>query len=98
MLKNSTADVLDRVAAGAAVAITRHDKPRAILVSIEHYERMAGSESNLLNELQEEYRGVLEKMQSPEQKATAKRLFQATPEELGAAAVRAAHKNGKYRK
>jgi prevent-host-death family protein len=96
-LKNSAADVLDQVAAHGAVAITKHDKPRAVLVSIEQYERMMGAESNLVNELQAEYRGMLEKMQEPEQKAAAEHLFKATPEELGAAAVRGARRKGKYR-
>lgn len=96
-LKNSTADILDRVAAQGAVAITRHDKPRAVLVSIEQYERMTGGESDWLADLHEEYRGMLDKMQEPKQKAAAKRLFEATPEELGAAAVRAARRNAKYR-
>lgn len=91
-LKNSTADVLDRVATQGAVAITRHDKPRAVLVSIEQYDRLIGAESNLLNELHEEYRGMLDEMQKPEQKAAAKRAFNATPEELGRAAVAAALK------
>jgi|GEM_PF-671268 len=92
MLKNSTADVLDQVAAQGAVAITRHDKPRAILLSVEQYERLTGAESNLLDELYEEYSGLLEEMQSPEQKAAAKRAFNATPEELGKAAVAAARR------
>ncbi len=91
-LKNSTADVLDQVVTQGAVAIMRHDKPRAVLVSIEQYERMTSVENSLLNELQAEYRGMLEKMQEPEQKAAAKRLFEATPEELGAAAVRGAQR------
>jgi prevent-host-death family protein len=93
ILKNSTADVLDQVAVQGAVAITKHDKPRAVLLSIEHYERLTGAKSNLLNELQAEYRSVQEKMQEPAQKAAAKRLFEATPEELGAAAVWAAQQN-----
>jgi len=91
-LKNSTADVLDLVANRGAVAITRHDKPRAVLLSVEQYERMTGSEGNLLKELHEEYRGMLEKMQEPEQKAAAARAFNATPEELGQAAVAAARR------
>jgi prevent-host-death family protein len=92
VLKNSTADVLDQVAAQGAVAITRHDKPRAVLLSIEHYERLTGAKSNLLSELHAEYRGVLEKMQEPAQKAAAKRAFNATPEELGRAALAAARR------
>ncbi len=89
-LKNSTADVLDQVTALGAVAITKHDKPRAVLISIENYEQMMGVESHWLTELHEEYRGMLEKMQEPEQKAAAERAFNATPEELGKAAVAAA--------
>jgi antitoxin Phd len=92
MLKNSTADVLDQVAAEGAVAITRHDKPRAVLLSIEQYERLTGADSDWLNELHEEYRGMLEEMQKPEQKAAAKRAFNASPEELGKAAVAAARR------
>jgi len=96
-LKNSTADVLDQVIAEGAVAITRHDKPRAVLLSIEQYERMTGEDAGWLTSLQEECRDMLDKMQEPEQKAAAKRLFEATPEELGAAAVRAAKRKGSYR-
>ena len=89
-LKQSTADVLDQVNAGKAVAITRHDKPRAILLSIEKYLELTGGTGDWLAELHEEYRGMLERMQDPAQKAAAKRAFNATPEELGKAAVAAA--------
>ncbi len=91
-LKNFTADVLERVTSRQAVAITRHDKPRAILLSIEQYEELTGGEGNLLAELKEQYRGMLDEMQSPEQKAGALRVFEATPEELGAAALRGAQR------
>lgn len=91
-LKHSTADVLDQVSAGKAFAITRHDKPRAVLISLEHYKELTHSESDWLADLHAEYRGVLDEMQSPEQKAAARRLFEATPEELGAAAVRGAQR------
>ena len=91
-LKNSTADVIEQVASKRAMAITRHDKPRAVLVSIEEYEALTGQEPEYLAGLMEKYRGMLDRMQEPEQKAAAERLFQATPEELGAAAVWAAQK------
>lgn len=91
-LKHSTADVLDQVSAGKAVAITRHDKPRAVLISLEQYKELTGNQSGWLEDLQTEYRGMLDRMQSPEQKAAALRLFEATPEELGAAAVRGAQR------
>jgi prevent-host-death family protein len=94
-LKNSTADILDQVTTQGAVAITRHNKPRAVLIPIEMYEQLTGGEASWLSELQAEYRGVLEDMQDPKQKEGAKRLFEATPEELGAAAVRGAQRNAK---
>lgn len=96
-LKNSAADVLDQVAAQGAVTITRHDKPRAVLLSIEEYERLTNGEGDWLAELHQEYQGVLEQMQDPAQKAAAERAFNATPEELGAAAVRGAQRKSTYR-
>ena len=89
-LKHSTADVLDQVSAGKAVAITRHDKPRAVLISLDQYKELTGSQSGWLEDLQAEYRGMLDRMQEPEQKAAARRAFNATPEEMGKAAVAAA--------
>lgn len=91
-LKNATADVFEQVAARRAVAITRHDKPRAVLLSVEQYEALAGQRPSWLEELHEKYRGMLERMQGPEQRAAAERAFNATPEELGEAALWAAQR------
>ncbi|MCC5790648.1 MAG: type II toxin-antitoxin system Phd/YefM family antitoxin [Opitutales bacterium] len=97
-LKNSAADVLDQVVAHGAITITRHDKPRAVMLSIEEYERLtAGEEGDWLAEMHKEYQGMLEKMQEPAQKEAAKRLFAATPEELGEAAVRGAQRKNNYK-
>ena len=94
-LKNTTADVLDRVIREGAVAITRHDKPQAILISLEEYLAHTGQgDDSWLTELREECQTMLEEMQSPEQKAAADKLFTATSEELGAAAVRGAQNKG----
>lgn len=89
-LKNSTADVIDQLGARGAVAITRHDKPRAVLLSIAEYEALTRQEPDYMAGLMEKYRGMLDRMQGPEQRAAAERAFNATPEELGAAAVWAA--------
>jgi antitoxin Phd len=90
-LKNATADVFEQVAARRAVAITRHEKPRAVLLSVEQYEALTGQQNpDWLEKLHEEYRGMLDRMQGPEQRAAAERAFNATPEELGEAAVWAA--------
>jgi prevent-host-death family protein len=89
-LKTSTSDVFDLLAKDQAVVIHRHEKPRAVLVSVERYESLVGKESDLLADLMDEYKSMLVDMQSPEQKAAAIRAFNATPEELGKAAVLAA--------
>jgi prevent-host-death family protein len=94
-LKNATADVFDQVAAKQAVAITRHEKPRAVLLSVEQYEALTGQRPDWLEQLHEEYRGMLDRMQGPEQRAIADKLFQATPQELGEAALRAAQQEAK---
>lgn len=86
-LKNATADVFDQVAARRAVAITRHDKPRAILLSLEQYQALIGDQPDWLEALHAEYRGMLDQMQGPEQRAGAEKLFSATTEELGEAAL-----------
>jgi len=86
-LKNYTADVLEQVSKHGAVAITRHDKPRAVLIPIELYEQLTGGGDDWLAELKMEYMGLLEEMQDPVQKAGAERAFNATPEELSRAAV-----------
>ena len=95
-LKNATADVFEQVAAHRAVAITRHDKPRAVLLSIDQYEALIAQHNPpWLEKLHEEYGGLLDRMQGPEQRAAAERAFNATPEELGEAAVSAARRNKK---
>ena len=95
-LKNTTADVFEQVAARRAVAITRHDKPRAVLLSVEQYEALTGQQNpDWLEKLHEDYRGMLDRMQGPEQRAAAEKLFKATPEELGEAALWAAQQKAK---
>jgi prevent-host-death family protein len=94
-LKNATADVFEQVAARRAVAITRHDKTRAVLLSVEQYEALTGQRPDWLEQLHEEYQGMLDRMQGPEQRAAADKLFSATPEELGEAALWAAQQKAK---
>ena len=97
-LKNATADDFEQVAARRAVAITRHDKPGAVLLSVEQYEAMTGQQNPVwLEKLHEEYRGLLDCMQRPEQRTAAERAFNATPEELGEAALWAAQQKAKHK-
>lgn len=97
-LKNATADVFEKVSARRAVAITRHDKPRAVLLSVEQYEALTGNRPDLLEDLHAKYRRMLDAMQGPEQRAAAERLFLATPEELGEAALSGAQRRARGKK
>jgi antitoxin Phd len=83
-LKNSTADVFDQVSKTGAVAITRHDKPRAVLLTVDQYAALTQSALPGLDGLKREYEQMLDDMQKPEQREAARRAFNATPEELGA--------------
>lgn len=89
-LKTATADVFDLLASEKAIAIHRHDKPRGVLLSLEQYESLAEHQPTWLKEIEADCQAMFEAMQSPEQKEAALFLMRATPEELGAAAVRGA--------
>lgn len=87
-LKNKTADVFDLVASSRAVAIHRNGKPRAVLLSMEEYAALnTGEDPAWLAQVKEESLRMFDAMQTPEHKAAVERLFNATPEELGEAAV-----------
>lgn len=91
-LKNATADILDRVTTQGAMVLTRHNKPRAVLLPIEQYEQLLGGEDDWLADLKVECQDMLKCMQDPKQKAAALKAFNATPEELGRAAVAGARR------
>lgn len=95
-LKNSTADVLDQVIRKGPVSITRHNKPKAVLMPLELFEQLTGGEEPWLADLRKEYQVMLEEMQDPAQKEGAERAFHATPEELSRVAVEAAQRNKRF--
>ena len=49
--KNTFGELLDRVAASGAVAITRHDTPKAVLLSYEEFESLSSARSETLDAL-----------------------------------------------
>jgi antitoxin Phd len=89
-MKNRFGWVLDEVAQGKAVVVTKHDGPRAVLVSIEEYESLVGSSEDDLDALTEEFDALLVSMQTPEAASSMAVAFDASPEELGRGAVAAA--------
>lgn len=89
-VKNAFGTMLDRVASGGPVAITRHDAPRAVLVSFEEFQSLARSRMHALDALDAEFDGLLDRMQTEKAKKGMAAAFEAAPAVLGRAAVKAA--------
>jgi antitoxin Phd len=85
-LKNEFGAVLEEAARGA-VAITRHDAPKAVLVSYEEFRALVNGRSQSLSELDAEFDALLDRMQSPKAKKGVEAAFHASPAELGRAAA-----------
>ena len=94
-VKNAFGTMLDRVAAGGAVAITRHDAPRAVLVSYEEFQSLARSRATSLEALDAEFDDLLDRMQTPKAKKGVAAAFDAPPSALGRAAIKANKPVGK---
>jgi antitoxin Phd len=89
-LKNEFGTVFEQAALGGAVVITKHNTPRAVLLSYAEFEALTESATPALNDLSERFDELLATMQTPKAKAGVAAAFDATPEELGTAAVKAA--------
>jgi prevent-host-death family protein len=97
-VKNEFGTILDKATRDGAVAITRHDTPRAVLLSYEEFESLAHARSRNLDSLSNEFDEMLETMQRPKAKKAMKAAFDAPLAELGRSAVKAAAKNVLTRK
>jgi prevent-host-death family protein len=94
--KNEFAAVFEQAAVGGAVAITKHNTPKAVLLSYAEFEALTAASTPALDELTERFDALLEGMQTPKSKDAMATAFDATPEQLGRAAVKAAR--GKRRR
>ena len=97
-VKNEFGTMLDKATRDGAVAITRHDTPRAVLLSYEEFESLAQARSRNLDSLSNEFDELLKTLQRPKVKKAMKTAFDAAPAELGRNAVNAAAKNSSTRK
>ena len=90
-LKNEFGTVLEQAARGA-VAITRHDAPKAVLVSYEDFEALVKGQNQNLNDLGAEFDALLDRMQTPKARKGVQAAFNAAPAQLGRTAVKSARK------
>jgi prevent-host-death family protein len=88
--KNEFGAMFEQAALGGAVAITKHNTPKAVLLSYAEFEALTRASSPVLDELTEEFDALLARMQTPSAKSGMAAAFDATPEQLGRAAVKAA--------
>jgi len=92
--KNRLGEVLDSVTQGGMVLITKHETPRAVLLSMEEYSALSRAAQTRLDTLNGEFDGLLARMQTAKARAGMKAAFNASPKRLGKAAVAAARKRG----
>ena len=88
-VKNEFAAILNQAASGGAVAITRHDTPKAVLLSYEEFESLVKARARTLDDLSTEFEELLARMQTPGAKKGVATAFNASPAQLGRAAVAA---------
>lgn len=90
--KSAFGRVLERVIQGDIVVITKHDTPKAVLVSVDEFNALARAKERTLDTLTGEFDELLARMQTPKARAGMKAAFDASPKQLGRAAVEAVRK------
>src|SRR6266536_3863589 len=92
--KNEFARVLEQAIHRTTVVITKHDAPRAVLISMDQFEALAQAPQLKLNTLSEQFDALLARMQGPAARRGMSAAFNASSKQLGKAAVAAARKRG----
>jgi prevent-host-death family protein len=92
--KNAFGELMNKAIAHGIVAITRRDKTRAVLLSVEEYQALLARVPDELETLRGEFDALAARMQKPRARAAGQALFRATPAALGKAAAAAARKRG----
>lgn len=89
-VKSRFGAVLDQARQAGAVAITKHDTTKFVLLPVEEFESLAAARQPSLNSLTAEFDALLQKMQGTKSRAGLDAAFDMTPAQLGKAARRAA--------
>jgi prevent-host-death family protein len=92
--KSEFGRVLEIVMQGGAVVISKHDAPKAVLISIETFNALSGAAQTKLDTLSREFDALLARMQTSEARRGMKAAFAASGQRLGKAAVAAARSRG----
>jgi antitoxin Phd len=92
--KHEFGRVLEQAIHGATVVITKHDAPRAVLISMDQFKALQDAPQMELDTLSEQFDALLDRMQTRQARRGMSVAFNASPKQLGKAAVVAARKRG----
>jgi prevent-host-death family protein len=92
--KSEFGRVLEIAIRGGAVVITKHDAPKAVLISVERFNALSGAAGTNLETLSREFDALLARMQTSRARRGMKAAFAASGRRLGSAAVAAARSGG----
>src|SRR2546430_2503275 len=93
-VKNEFGRILEKVIQGGIVVITKHDEPKAVLISVREFNALTNANRMKLDTLSGEFDALLARMQTPAARSGMKAAFDASPKQLGKAAVAVARKRG----
>jgi antitoxin Phd len=88
--KSGFGQVLDMAMQGRAVVITKHDVPKAVVLSVENFNALSRATETSLDTLTGEFDALLAKLQTPRARSGMKAAFAASARQLGKAAVASA--------
>jgi antitoxin Phd len=92
--KNDFGRLLERAIQGDTVVITKHDSPRAVMISMEEYKALKGATERALSTLAAEFDSMYDRMQTPKSRSAMQAGFTSNSEQMGKAAVNSARKRG----
>ena len=92
--KSEFGRVLEMAIQGGAVVITKHDAPKAVLISVENFNALSGAAETKLDTLSSEFDALLARMQTSKARRGMKAAFAASGKRLGKAAVAATRSRG----
>src|SRR5581483_6390822 len=76
--KNEFGTIFEQAAVNGAVAITKHNTPKAVLMSIAEFEALIAASEPALDDLTARFDDLLQRMQTPKAKAGMASAFDAT--------------------
>ncbi len=92
--KNEFGHLLEKAMQGDIVVITKHDTPKAVLISMDEFIALSGSHELKMNTLSAEFDSMLARMQGSSARNAMDAAFHAKPKDLGRTALNAARRRG----